>query len=169
MLRVMFRLSLAFLFAGGLMAQFVGADFVVPPPFKTTTYKLVPLGPEIVKQDYEAYMSSIDHLQKTFTDGTWPHKNVTMADAIKDLEGEAAMIKARKAFNYAVMTMDGKKELGCVYIGPSKVAGQQAQVRMWVTKAEFDKGFETQLRAEMKAWIGKAWAFKNVGWPQKTK
>ncbi len=169
MLGGMLRLSLAFLFTGSLMAQFVAADFVVPPAFKTKNYKLVPLGPEIVKQDYEAYMSSIEHLQKTFTDGTWPNKNVTMADAIKDLEGEAALIKARKAFNYAVITPDGKRELGCVYIGPSKVAGEDAQVRMWVTKAEFDKGFETQLRAEMKAWLAKAWAFKNVGWPQKTK
>jgi len=169
MLGGMLRLSLAFLFTGSLMAQFVAAGFVVPPAFKTKNYKLVPLGPEIVKQDYEAYMSSIEHLQKTFTDGTWPNKNVTMADAIKDLEGEAALIKARKAFNYAVMTPDGKRELGCVYIGPSKVAGEDAQVRMWVTKAEFDKGLETQLRAEMKAWLAKAWAFKNVGWPQKTK
>ena len=169
MLGGMLKFSLAFLFAGNLLAQFVAADFVVPPSLKTKNYKLVPLGPEIVKQDYEAYMSSIEHLQKTFTDGTWPNKNVTMADATKDLEGEAAMIKARKAFNYAVMTPDGKRELGCVYIGPSKVAGQDAQVKMWVTKAEFDKGFESQLRAEMKGWLASAWAFKNVGWPRKTK
>ena len=169
MLGAMQRFALAFLFAGSLMAQFVAADFVVPPSLKTKNYKLAPLGPELVKQDYEAYMSSIEHLQKTFTDGTWPNEKVTMADAVKDLEGEAALIKARKAFNYAVLTLDGKRELGCVYIGPSKVAGQDAQVRIWVTKAEFDKGFETQLRAEIKAWIAKSWAFKNVGWPQKAK
>ena len=35
--------------------------------------------------------------------------------------------------------------------------------------SEVDEFFETQLRAETKAWLAKAWAFKYVGWPTKTK
>ena len=47
----------------------------VAPPLRveTSDFKLVPLGPELVKIDYDAYMSSIEHLQKTFTRSTsWP-------------------------------------------------------------------------------------------------
>ena len=100
---------------------FVPADFKVPTLYTAANFKFVPLGPEVVKQDYDAYMSSIDHLRSTFSSGgNWPHKDLTMADAMKDMENEAARFKARKSFAYAVLTPDGSKELGSVYIRPSK-------------------------------------------------
>ena len=39
---------------------FVPADFAVPTLYRTEKFKLIPLGPDVVKQDYEAYMSSIE-------------------------------------------------------------------------------------------------------------
>ena len=37
-------------------------------------------GPELARHDYEAYMSSIEHLQQTFSMSTrWPHAKLTMA------------------------------------------------------------------------------------------
>lgn len=149
------------------MAQFVPADFSVPTGLKQKSYQLVPLGPDLAKHDYDAYMSSIEHLQKTFTNGSWPNDKITMADAIKDVEGEIARFKARKSFTYAVLTLDGKTELGCVYISPSREPGFDAQVRMWVRKSEFDKGFESTLRSEMKTWVANSWPFKKVAWPEK--
>jgi hypothetical protein len=154
---------------GSLFGQFVAPDFKVPAGATMSTYKLVPLGPDLAKHDYDAYMSSIEHLRATFSSGNWPNDKITMADAMKDVEGEMARFQARKSFTYAVLTLDGKKELGCVYISPSRQPGFDAQVRMWVTKAEFDKGFETKLRADMKNWVATAWPFKNVAWPEKAK
>lgn len=157
------------IFGASLFGQFVAPDFQVPTNVKMSTYQLVPLGPDLAKHDFDAYMSSIDHLRATFSSGNWPNDKITMADAMKDVEGEKARFQARKSFTYAVLTLDGSKELGCVYISPSRQPGFDAQVRMWVTKAEFDKGFETKLRADMKNWVATAWPFKNVAWPEKPK
>ena len=148
------------------MAQFVAADFVVPPPLKTKNYKLASLGPELVKQDYEAYMSSIEHLQQTFTRGkSWPHGGVTMADAIADVAGEKQRFDARQSFTYAIVTLDGKQELGCLYLSPSKTPGSDATARLWVTKARFDAGFEKEVMPVVKKWIAEKWPFTNVAWP----
>ncbi|HYP13269.1 MAG TPA: hypothetical protein VEQ63_05045, partial [Bryobacteraceae bacterium] len=138
---------------------FVPPSFEVPQLHKTTSYKLVPLGPEIVKQDYDAYMSSIEHLQKTFSNGRWPTKELNMTDAMKDMEGEAARFRERKSFAYGVLTLDGSKELGSVYVRPSRKQGYDAVVTMWVTKEQFDKGFEKTLLADVKAWMASSWPF----------
>ena len=64
-----------FLLAALAMAQtasFVPADFAVPVSYKTATYQLVPLGPDLAKHDFDAYMSSIDHLRANFGSGKWP-------------------------------------------------------------------------------------------------
>ena len=50
-----------------------------------------------------------------------------------DMETEAARFAARSSFAYAVLTPDGTRERGCVYIYPSKVAGHDAQVAMWLS------------------------------------
>lgn len=159
-------LTLAAALAFAQAPPFVPASFAVPQGHKTARYQLVPLGPELARQDYDAYMGSIEHLQQTFTHSTrWPHAQLTMDDARKDVEGEGARFKARRSFTYAVLTPDGARELGCVYIQPSAKQGYDAMVRLWVTKAEFDRGFDAQLERDTKLWIAKAWPFRKVAWP----
>lgn len=160
----MYRLAVATL-ASACFAQtadFIPPDFVVPTQFKTKSYQLIPLGPSIVKQDYQAYMSSIDHLQKTFGGGKWPTQDITMSDAMKDMENEQSRFRQRKSFAYGVLTLDGSKELGSVYVNPSRKQGYDATVRMWVTKEMFDKGFEDQLFRDVKQWMAKEWPFHKV-------
>ncbi|HEU0123114.1 MAG TPA: hypothetical protein VFQ91_21470 [Bryobacteraceae bacterium] len=159
-MRYLFLLAVSTLFA---QPPFVPADFVVPESYKTATFQLKPLGPDLAKHDYDAYMSSIEHLHKTFSpSGRWPNEKITMADAVKDVEGEIARFKARKSFTYAVLSLDGTRELGCVYISPSRKEGYDAAVRMWVTKAEYDKGLQPVVLKEVKDWLAKSWPFKNV-------
>ena len=147
--------------------SFVPADFKVPQAYVTKSYQLVPLGPGLERQDYQAYMSSIEHLQKTFSGPQWPTKSVTMADALKDVEGEKSRFDARKSFTYSVLTRDGQHERGCVYIQPSKTPGYQAKVVIWVTKAEFDQGFQEQLEKEIPRWIKASWPFTKVEYGRK--
>ena len=146
---------------------FVPADFKVPVTYQGKTYKLVPLGPALVKIDYDAYMSSIDHLQKTFSNGKWPHAGITMAEAMKDMEEEKDRFEKRKSFAYGVLTVDGKQELGSFYLRPSPKQGYDAVASLWVTKAQFDKGFEAILVKDMKSWIAGAWPFQKVAWPRR--
>jgi hypothetical protein len=160
---------LTFLFALLALAQqpsFVPASFDVPREYRTSQFKLVPLGPDLAKQDYQAYMSSIAHLQKTFTGSDrWPTPNITMEDAVKDVEGEKSRFDARKSFTYSVLTLDGTKELGCVYLSPSPKQGYDAMVRIWVTQAEYDWGLENTLVPEVKTWLQTRWPFQKVAWP----
>jgi hypothetical protein len=145
---------------------FVPASFTPPTHIETADFQLVPFSPALVKVDFDAYMSSIDHLQKTFSRSTsWPHAGITDADALKDMEGEQARFKARRAFDYSVLTPDGRRERGSVYITPSPVPGYDAVVRLWVTKADYDAGFDAALYTWVAAWVRKDWPFRNVAYP----
>lgn len=147
-------------------APFVAADFAVPTLVTTPSFKIVPLGPDLVKVDFDAYMSSIEHLQKTFTRSTsWPHAGVTDADAMKDMETEQGRFQRRESFAYAVLTPDGKRERGCIYVYPSEIEGYDAVVTMWVTKAEYDAGFDAELYAWATQWVAQNWPFKRVAYP----
>ena len=162
--------ALAILLVSAAAAQFVPASFEPPARYETPQFVLVPLGPGLEKLDFDAYMSSIDHLKATFSNGgKWPHPGITMADALKDVEGEIANFKSRKAFTYAVLTKDQKREVGCVYISPSRKPGFDAQVRLWVTKADFDRGADAAVEKLARAWLASAWPFKTVAWPGREK
>lgn len=152
--------------AAATPASFVPADFNVPTLVETAGFKLVPLGPELVDVDFAAYMSSIKHLQQTFTRSTgWPHKDISDEDAMRDMENEQARFQKRQSFAYAVLTPDGSRERGSVYVSPSAVEGYDAVVRMWVTKAEYDAGFDAELYAWATRWVQTDWPFENVAYP----
>ena len=122
------------------------------------------MGPALTRQNYDAYMSSIEHPQETLGGGRWPTKDITMEDAKKDMTGEEARAKERKSFTYAAVTLDGKRELECVYISPSRKQGYDATVRMWVTKERFDLGFEEELLGTAKKFLGEKWPFGKVAY-----
>lgn len=147
-------------------ASFVAPDFAVPTIVEAPGFKLVPLGPDLAKVDFDAYMSSIEHLQKTFSRSTsWPREGISDADAMRDMESEQARFNSRKSFAYAVLTPDGRRERGSVYVSPSPVKGYDAVVRLWVTKADYDAGFDAQLYTWVTRWIQKDWPFKKVAYP----
>ncbi|MFT4712040.1 MAG: hypothetical protein ACJAVI_003432 [Candidatus Azotimanducaceae bacterium] len=149
-----------------IISGFIPAAFDAPVLIETEKFKIVPLGPELVKIDFDAYMSSIEHLQKTFTRSTnWPRKNISDADALLDMETEQARFENRESFAYAVLTPDGSRELGCVYVYPSSIEGYDAIVRMWVTKAEYDAGFDEELYQWVSRWVEADWPFETVAYP----
>lgn len=144
----------------------IAPDFAVPTLIETPGFKLVPLGPALTEIDYRAYMTSIEHLQRTFTRSTgWPHAGLTLADAAIDMETEAGRFARRDSFAYAVLTPDGTRERGCVYVYPSMVAGHDAQVQLWVTAAEYEAGFDAELYAWTQVWIARDWPFRTVAYP----
>ena len=147
-------------------ASLVPAEFDVPTLVEADGFQLVPLGPELVKIDFDAYMSSIEHLQQTFTRSTsWPRADITDAEAMLDMETEQSRFENRESFAYAVLTPDGLRERGCVYVRPSSKQGFDAEVLMWVTKAEFDAGFDAELYRWVTQWIEEAWPLQQVAYP----
>ena len=86
---------------------------------------------------------------------------------MKDTENEAERFRSRRSFAYGVLTLDESKELGSVYVRPSRKEGYDAVVTMWVTKEQFDRGFETELLAAVKSWVSKEWPFRKVAYPKR--
>lgn len=145
---------------------FIPAEFDAPILVETEQFKIVPLGPDLVDIDYAAYMSSIEHLQETFTRSkNWPRQGITDAEAMLDMETEQARFENRESFAYAVLTPDGSRERGCIYVYPSPVEGYGAMVRMWVTKAEYDAGFDAELFTWTQSWLEESWPFADVAYP----
>ncbi len=145
---------------------FIPANFEPPIFVKTDDFIVKPLGPELMKVDYVAYMSSIEHLQTTFTRSTsWPHEGLEMEDALLDMQTEERRFKQRESFAYAVLTPDSKTELGCVYVYPSKKVGFDAVIRLWVTQEQYDLGFDTLLYDWTRSWIKSSWPFEAPAYP----
>ena len=146
--------------------SFIPDSFDPPTLVQTPEFIVRPLGPELVDVDYVAYMSSIEHLQKTFSRSTsWPHENLTMSDAMIDMENEERRFNARESFAYAVLSLDETVELGCVYVYPSSKPGFDAVIRLWVTQEQYSLGFDPALLAWTKQWVSAAWPFKNPAYP----
>jgi hypothetical protein len=144
----------------------IDPDFAVPTLIEGPGFKLMPLGPALTEIDYRAYMSSIAHLQKTFTRSKgWPHEGLTLEDAALDMEAEAGRFAERESFAYAVLTPDGTRERGCVYVYPGTIGAYDAEVRLWVTAAEYEAGFDAELYAWTQGWIARDWPFSNVAFP----
>lgn len=147
-------------------SPWIRANFKVPVLVETPNFKVVPLAPDLAKRDFDAYMSSIEHLQKTFTrSANWPHKDISAADAMRDMETEQARFGNRQSFAYAILSPDGRRERGCVYVSPSPVKGYDAVVRMWVRKDEYDAGFDAELYKWVVNWVRKDWPFAKVAYP----
>lgn len=147
---------------------FIPDDFEPPVLVETDDFMLVPLGPEVVDLDFEAYMSSMEHLQETFTRSTsWPHADISDEDAMKDMLNEQERFNTRESFAYAVLSKDGTREMGCVYVRPiSKPGyGYEAEVRLWVTKADYDAGFDATLYEWTQEWVEETWPFEDVAYP----
>ena len=147
-------------------SPFIPVDYNPARRIETETFVLIPLGTDLVNQDYAAYMSSIEHLQRTFTrSSTWPHEDITIEDAMKDVLNEQERFTKRESFAYSVLTKDGERELGSVYIRPPNKPGFEAEVSLWVTQEEFDSGFDASLYEWTQLWIADSWPFKTVAYP----
>jgi hypothetical protein len=145
---------------------FVPPGFIVPEVLEKDNFRLRMLKAADTEKDYDAVMTSIDHLQGVFgKNSTWPSKDLTLEQDRRDLEWHQNEFLNRLSFTYTVMDLDETICLGCVYIFPSRKRGFEADVTMWVRKSEFDKGFDPILYKTVKHWITDKWPFKRVRYP----
>ncbi len=148
------------------MSKLVPDNFKVPEKLETKDFRLRMLTIDDLDKDYDAVMSSIDHLQGFFGPrSSWPPKNLTYEQDLIDLGWHQKEFQMRSSFAYIVMSLDEKKYLGCMYIFPPIKKGFDAEVYMWVKKSEYDKGLDTILYKTVKDWIRKKWPFKKVAYP----
>jgi hypothetical protein len=154
-----------------VMAQsdtpFVGSDFEVPEVLETSEFRLRMLTINDVDKDYEAVMSSVDHLMKVWPGSGWP-KGLTYEDDLIDLGWHHREFTNRSSFAYTMVTLDESKVIGCVYVNPTRKRGYDAEVYLWVIESELENGLDERLFATVTNWLDESWEFKNAGYPGRT-
>lgn len=110
-----------------LLAQskpFVPADFTIPEILETSAFKARMLTVNHVVKDYDAVMTSIDHLKGVFgPKSKWPSTNLTFEQDLIDLGWHQKEFQTRRSFAYTIVKPDESQVAGCLYINPTSKAG----------------------------------------------
>ncbi|MGD1865270.1 MAG: GNAT family N-acetyltransferase [Phormidesmis sp.] len=146
----------------------VPADFSVPSSLVTEEFRLRMLTINDVVKDYDAVMSSVDHLQGVFgPKSTWPAVDLSLEQDLIDLGWHQKEFQNRSSFAYTVMSLGESRCLGCVYIYPAEPADYDVQVILWARQSEIASGLEDRLLSAVKEWMRDSWPFERVGFPGK--
>ncbi|MEJ8553857.1 hypothetical protein [Tepidibacter sp. Z1-5] len=151
-----------------MLNKFVPEDFIVPQKLETEIFRLRMLTTDDVEKDYEAVMSSREHLLTLADEDNeyaWPREHMTIEENLEDLQRHQNEFLERTAFAYTVMSLDEKICLGCVYINQSEKKNFDAEVYLWARLSEIENGLEEILFETVKKWIKENWPFKNVIYP----
>lgn len=168
MLIILFRrLAALLLFAtpAGLFAQstypFVEEGFEVPEELVTPGFRLRMLSVNDVVKDFDAVMASKTFLQaRSSAPGGWP-EGLTLELNLVDLGWHQKEFAQRRSFAYTVVSLDGSKVLGCVYINPTRKKGYDARISFWARESAKGDPADRALEAAVREWIAADWPFKN--------
>lgn len=148
--------------------KFIPTDFEVPEVLETDRFRLRMLTVNDVVKDFDAVMTSIEHLQKMEPFGPnhkWPTKDLTFEQDLIDLGWHQKEFQNRTSFAYTVMNLDESECLGCMYVYPSNNPNYDAIVIMWVRQSELPNSLDEILFSAVKKWIEDKWPFEKVAYP----
>ena len=142
---------------------FVPVDFDVPAVLETQRFRLRMLTVHDLVKDYDAVMSSVEHIQKIW--GTkWP-EGYTLEQGLIDLGWHQKEFQRRRSFAFTVVSLDESRVLGTVYLNPTRKVGYDAVVYLWARQSELASGLEDNLRVTVKKWLKDKWPFRKVAFP----
>jgi len=168
----MLRDLLQFLFIVTLSAPalaedlFLPQDFDVPEQLETEDFRIRVLTVSDVVKDYDAVMSSLEHLQGQFLEEWgWPRDDLSLEQDLIDLGWHQKEFQMRSSFAYTVVTLDESRVIGCVYIFPFNKGGYDAEVTMWVRSDVLKSGLDEDLYKTVRSWIAEDWPFERTAYP----
>jgi hypothetical protein len=148
------------------MKRFAPDSVIIPLGIETKDFRIRILTINDVLKDYDAVMSSIDHLKGIFgPSSSWPSADLTLEQDLIDLGWHQKEFQIGSSFAYTVMSLDESRCLGCVYVDPSEKAGYDAKVILWVCQSEVRKGLDEKLFSAVKIWLSEEWWFTTVAFP----
>ena len=152
------------LLGSGCSGSFVPRDFEPPVSLIHELFVLKPLQAADAEKDYEAVMESIEVIHQALLSEAWPTAAFTLQENRADLEKKEREFAAKKAFTYAILSLDGSRVLGSVYINKGR-KGADAAVFFWVRKSAYDLGYDAVVEGALRAWMREAWPFEVVVFP----
>lgn len=142
---------------------FLPPGFTVPAVVETERFRLRSITIHDAFKDYDAVMSSRGHLWNRFGDlWGWPAADHSIEQNIIDLAWHQKEFQLRSSFDYAVMSLDECRLLGCVYVDPPHEAGTGADVWFWARESELAGGLEGRLGEFVASWLASDWPFGSV-------
>ena len=150
---------------GTTASSFIPPDFEVPAVFETSEYRLRMLTVNDLVKDFDAVITSKEHLKGIFPPpSTWP-EGLTLEQDLIDLGWHQKEFQRRTSFAYTMMSLDESRCLGCVYFYPSPYQDYDAYALLWARQSELASGLEERLLADVRQWLIDAWPFKSVAFP----
>ena len=144
--------------------RFIPSTTEVPTGLEQERFRLRPITIHDTVRDYDAVMSSREHLWSLFGEAWgWPPAGLTLEQDLIDLAWHQKEADLKAAFNFAVMSPDESRLLGCVYVDPPTKQGYAAEVFWWCRPDE--PGLEEEVGAAAQAWVAAEWPFERVAYP----
>jgi len=148
------------------MKRFAPDSASIPWGIETKDFRIRILTINDVVKDYDAVMSSKDHIRGIFgPSDPWPSADLTLEQDLIDLGWHQKEFQIGNSFAYTVMNLDESSCLGCVYLDPSEKAGYDAKVILWVRQSEIRNGLDEKLFSAVKIWLSEEWWFTTVAFP----
>ncbi len=150
---------------------FIPMAFDIPERLATQRLQLRPLTIHDLDADYDAVMSSIEHLRETMPFGPshdWPNSALSRDQNLIDLGWHQKEFQNRTSFAYTVTAPDDSQCLGCLYIYPSGKKDHDAEILMWVRSSEAGTGLDDHLFTAVQEWIRDQWPFTVPAYPGRT-
>ncbi len=147
--------------------RLVPLDFEVPWGIETERFRLRMLTINDLVKDYDAVMSSVEHIRSSFNldpEERWP-EGLTLEEDLIDLGWHQREFTLGSSFAYTVMDLDESTCLGCVYLNPTAKRSYDVAVTMWVRASELSNGLDQEIFRRVKDWIESAWPFSNPAFP----
>jgi hypothetical protein len=142
---------------------FLPPTFTIPAVVETDQFRMRSITIHDAFKDYDAVMSSREHLWDRFgATWGWPATDLSLEQNIIDLAWHQKEFQLRSSFDYAVMSLDESRLLGCVYIDPPQESGTDAEVWFWARRSELSTGLEDHLGQFVASWLASAWPFRKV-------
>lgn len=144
---------------------FLPVDFIVPERLQADQFQLRVLTVNDVVKDYDAVVTSIEHLQGIFGPRSqWPAKDISLEQDLIDLGWHQKEYQRRTSFAYTVMSLDEKTCLGCVYLYPTNVHDFDCEAYCWIRASHTDQ-LDQNLFKVFKKWLEEKWPFQKVAFP----
>lgn len=144
--------------------RFIPREVTLPKGLDQERFHLRPITIHDVVKDYAAVMGCREYLWSLFGDAWgWPPATLTLEEDLIDLAWHQKEHQLRSTFNFAVMSPDESRLLGCVYVDPPTKQGFDAEAFWWAVPDE--AGLEDEVGRAATAWIEAEWPFEQVAYP----
>lgn len=136
------------------VATSIPSTFDVPELKQFDSFQLRAIRAADAESDYEAVMESKIRLRNMFG-GDWPRDDFSLAENRTDLDEHERAFEQRESFTYSIVSTDGRRVLGCVYLVPEK--DTKANVLFWVRESALGTHPESLIRRELEGWLKNDW------------